>query len=88
MRFDAIRKALRRPLADPPPPARPLFDLSYDELIDGAVADLEVAYGKPVDQITEEDVRRKRSEARYVQCHDCGGTGCDYCDGLGQVRVP
>lgn len=22
-----------------------------------------------------------------VFCHDCGGDGCDYCEGTGQVRV-
>lgn len=23
----------------------------------------------------------------YEWCHDCGGAGCDYCDGVGQVRL-
>lgn len=23
----------------------------------------------------------------YEWCHDCGGEGCGYCDGVGQVRV-
>lgn len=24
---------------------------------------------------------------RHTWCHDCGGEGCDYCEGVGQIRV-